>query len=105
MAKEPSEIARINGMRSSSVNIGEPWPDLDEAELRVHQMQTKLHQWATADPGRRFDDLFNLVYGPGLPRRGVEPGQGEQGCPDRRSRRGKPRSIVFGEEYWGRPAR
>jgi RNA-directed DNA polymerase len=27
-------------------------------------MQTKLHQWATADPGRRFDDLFNLVYDP-----------------------------------------
>ena len=43
------------------MNIGDPWPDLDEAELRVHQMQTKLHQWATADPGRRFDDLFNLV--------------------------------------------
>jgi len=27
-------------------------------------MQTKLHQWATSDPGRRFDDLFNLVYDP-----------------------------------------
>ena len=27
-------------------------------------MQTKLHQWAIADPGRRFDDLFNLVYDP-----------------------------------------
>lgn len=27
-------------------------------------MQTKLHQWATAEPGRRFDDLFNLVYHP-----------------------------------------
>ena len=27
-------------------------------------MQTKLHQWATADPGRRFDDLANLVYDP-----------------------------------------
>ena len=27
-------------------------------------MQTKLHRWATADPGRRFDDLFNLVYDP-----------------------------------------
>jgi hypothetical protein len=28
------------------VNIGDPWPDLDEAEFRVHAMQTKLHQWA-----------------------------------------------------------
>jgi RNA-directed DNA polymerase len=28
-------------------------------------MQAKLHHWAVADPGRRFDDLFNLVYDPG----------------------------------------
>jgi RNA-directed DNA polymerase len=27
-------------------------------------MQTKLHQWAVADPDRRFGDLFNLVYDP-----------------------------------------
>jgi RNA-directed DNA polymerase len=27
-------------------------------------MQTKLHRWAAADPGRRFDDLHNLVYDP-----------------------------------------
>ena len=46
------------------MNTGAPWPDLDEAELRVRAMQTKLHQWATSDPGRRFDDLFNLVYDP-----------------------------------------
>jgi RNA-directed DNA polymerase len=46
------------------VNIGEPWPDLDEAELRVHGMQTKLHQWAISDPDRCFDDLYNLVYDP-----------------------------------------
>jgi RNA-directed DNA polymerase len=46
------------------VNIGEPWPDLDEAELRVRVMQKKLHQWAISDPGRRFDDLYNLVYDP-----------------------------------------
>ena len=46
------------------MNIGAPWPDLDEAEPRVLVMQTKLHQWAAADPGRRFDDLYNLVYDP-----------------------------------------
>jgi RNA-directed DNA polymerase len=46
------------------VNIGAPWPDLREAEHRVLVMQTKLHRWATADAGRRFDDLFNLVYDP-----------------------------------------
>ena len=27
-------------------------------------MQTKLHRWATDDPGRRFVDLFNLVADP-----------------------------------------
>nr|WP_280454506.1 group II intron reverse transcriptase/maturase [Nocardia brasiliensis] len=27
-------------------------------------MQKKLHRWARADPGRRFDDLANLVYDP-----------------------------------------
>ena len=43
------------------MNIGAPWPSLIEAELRVLAMQTKLHQWAISDPGRQFDDLFNLV--------------------------------------------
>ena len=42
------------------MNTGDPWPDLDEAEWRVLVMQRKLHRWATSDPGRRFDDLFNL---------------------------------------------
>lgn len=46
------------------MNIGDPWPDLVEAEQRVLAMQMKLHQWATRDPDRRFDDLFNLVYDP-----------------------------------------
>ncbi|GAA2655650.1 hypothetical protein GCM10010425_82970 [Streptomyces spororaveus] len=40
----------------------------DEAPLgprqRVSEMQAKLHRWAAADPGRRFDDLFNLVHDP-----------------------------------------
>src|SRR5882757_7672041 len=31
---------------------------------RVSGMQVKLHRWAAADPGRRFDDLFNLVCDP-----------------------------------------
>jgi RNA-directed DNA polymerase len=46
------------------VNIGDPWPDLDQAELRVLAMQRKLHHWAKTDPGRRFDDIHNLVYDP-----------------------------------------
>jgi RNA-directed DNA polymerase len=31
---------------------------------RVARMQAKLHRWAAADPGRRFDDLFNFVHDP-----------------------------------------
>ena len=31
---------------------------------RVAEMQAKLHRWAAADAGRRFDDLFNFVYDP-----------------------------------------
>src|SRR4051812_32183783 len=36
----------------------------DEPRARVSGMQAKLHRWAVADPGRRFDDLFNLVHDP-----------------------------------------
>ena len=31
---------------------------------RVAGMQAKLHRWAAADPGRRFEDLFNFVHDP-----------------------------------------
>ncbi|MEV6135508.1 group II intron reverse transcriptase/maturase [Nocardia sp. NPDC051990] len=31
---------------------------------RVSGMQAELHRWAVADPGRRFDDLFNFVHDP-----------------------------------------
>src|SRR3954447_11538568 len=57
-----SQHRRITGR--SLVNTGAPWPDLSQALPRVLAMQTKLHRWATADPGRRFDDLANLVYDP-----------------------------------------
>ena len=46
------------------MNTGAPFPDLGEAQRRVHAMQTKLHQWAVGDPDRCFDDLFNLVVDP-----------------------------------------
>jgi hypothetical protein len=46
------------------VNIGASWPGLDEAERRVLAMQNKLHRWAASDPGRVFDDLYNLVWDP-----------------------------------------
>ena len=46
------------------MNTGAPWPELSQAEQRVLVMQTKLHQWASDHTGRRFDDVFNLVYDP-----------------------------------------
>jgi RNA-directed DNA polymerase len=46
------------------VNAGAPWPTVEQAEARVLGIQTKLHQWATDDPTRRFCDLFNLVFDP-----------------------------------------
>ena len=46
------------------MNIGDLWPIPREAEARVLAMQTKLHQWAATDSGRRFDDVYNLVYDP-----------------------------------------
>jgi len=46
------------------VNTGDPEAVLYWAERRVLKIQTKLYQWACADPGRRFDDLFNLVADP-----------------------------------------
>lgn len=49
------------------MNTDVSWPaDTTEAWARVLRMQTKLHQWAKADSGRRFDDVFNLVYDPGF---------------------------------------
>jgi RNA-directed DNA polymerase len=49
----------------ASVNIGAiAWPDPEPAGRMVRSMQTKLHRWAIGDPGRRFGDLFNLVYDP-----------------------------------------
>ena len=46
------------------MNAGELWLPPVGAEARVGRMQAKLHLWAAGDPGRRFDDLFNLIYHP-----------------------------------------
>src|SRR5712664_2420055 len=47
------------------VNTGAvDWPVLFSAENTVARMQPNLHLWAARDPGRRFGDLFNLVYDP-----------------------------------------
>jgi RNA-directed DNA polymerase len=48
------------------VNTGEPEHVLLVAEHRVLEIQAKLHRWASDDPHRRFDDLFNLVADAGF---------------------------------------
>jgi RNA-directed DNA polymerase len=48
------------------VNTDELEWALYEAGRRVLEIQAKLHRWARDDPHRRFDDLFNLVAGPGF---------------------------------------
>ena len=78
------------------MNIGAPWPDLVEAELRVLVMQTKLHQWAMADPGRRFDDLANLVYDPAFLVVAWSRVRGNKGARTAGVDGVVPRSIVFG---------
>ena len=78
------------------MNIGAPWPDLDEAESRVLAMQTKLHQWAMADPGRRFDDVFNLVYDPAFLVVAWRRVRGNRGARSAGIDGIAPRSIVFG---------
>jgi RNA-directed DNA polymerase len=46
------------------VNTGESWLAPAGAQARVRRMQVKLHLWAAGDPGRRFDDLYNLICHP-----------------------------------------
>src|SRR6516165_4051288 len=50
----------------SLVNTDELESALTRAEIRVLKIQAKLHRWASDDPHRRFDDLFNLVTDPGV---------------------------------------
>lgn len=48
----------------TGVNVPVAWPTAQAAGARVRKMQTKLHQWAAADPDRCLDDLYNLVCDP-----------------------------------------
>lgn len=78
------------------MNTCAPWPGLDEAEHRVLVMQTKLHQWAKADPGRRFDDLANLVSDPAFLVVAWSRVRGNKGARTAGVDGVKPRSIVSG---------
>jgi RNA-directed DNA polymerase len=80
------------------VNTGDPWPDLDEAESRVLSIQIKLHQWAVDSPGRRFDDLFNLVCDPAFLVIAWERVRGNRGARSAGVDGVKPRDILFGRD-------
>ena len=53
-------------LEEAPVNIGALLEHPYMARQRVLGIQTKLHSSAAADPGRCFDDLFNLVVDPGF---------------------------------------
>ena len=79
------------------MNTDAPWPGLDEAESRVLKIQTKLHQWATDDPDRRFDDLYNLVCDPAFLVVAWNRVKGNRGARSAGVDGVKPNSIVFGD--------
>src|SRR5665647_1481236 len=81
------------------MNIGESlWPDPVGAARRVRQMQRKLHHWAVGDPGRRFDDVFNLVYHPDFLTVAWERVAGNKGARTAGVDRVSPASIAEGAE-------
>lgn len=80
------------------MNAGAPWPSLEEAETRVLGMQEKLHQWAKAEPSRRFDDLGNLVYDPAFLTVAWGRVRGNRGARTAGVDRIAPRSVTTGAE-------
>lgn len=71
---------------------------LDEARVRVLEIQTKLHQWAADDPNRRFDDLFNLVCDPAFLLVAQDRVWGNRGARSAGVDGVVPRSVVFGKQ-------
>jgi RNA-directed DNA polymerase len=80
------------------VNTDAPWPTREEAEARVLGIQTKLHQWATDSPNRRFSDLFNLVCDPAFLTVGWARVRGNRGARSAGVDGVKPRNILFGTD-------
>ncbi len=87
------------------MNTDALWSPLNEAKARVLGIQTKLHQWATDSPDRRFDDLFNLVADPAFLTVGWDRVRGNRGARSAGVDGVAPRSIVVGEEAFLRRLR
>jgi RNA-directed DNA polymerase len=62
MGKGGSVISSARGGEESLNSGAIDETTLYGAERRVLEHQRKLHRWARAEPGKRFGDLFNLVY-------------------------------------------
>ena len=80
------------------MNTDAPSPTLIEAEARVLGIQRKLHRWATDDPHRRFDDLFNLVADPAFLMVAWDRVRGNRGARSAGIDGVAPRSIVVGRD-------
>ncbi len=80
------------------MNTGAPWPSPAEAQFRVLRIQAKLHRWATDDPQRRFDDLYNLVADPAFLRVAWDRVRGNRGARTAGVDGVAPRSIAAWEE-------
>jgi len=61
-------------------------------------MQRKLHYWAKAEPGRRFDDLYNLVVDPAFLTVAWSRVRGNKGARTAGIDGVKPRSVGAGAE-------
>jgi RNA-directed DNA polymerase len=98
MAKGGSKTrSQAGDSRRTPVNTAAPWPDLEEAESRVLHIQAKLHRWATGDPNRRFDDLYNLVCDPAVLLVGWMRVRRNKGARSAGVDGVAPRSVVFAE--------
>jgi hypothetical protein len=82
-------------LKEAPVNVGAPPLLPIGPHRRVSEMRAQLHRSAAADPGRRFDDLFNSVHNPATLLVAFERVAGNHGCehtgrgrPDGRPRRG-----------------
>jgi RNA-directed DNA polymerase len=82
------------------VNTDDPVREavLYEAERRLLKIQTKLHQWATDSPDRRFDDLFNLVADPAFLAVGWDRVRGNRGARSAGVDGVRPRDLAPAEE-------
>ena len=57
-----------------------PQGNLRTPEVKVRELQEKLHRSAKANKSRRFHQLYDKVYSPWFLGGGVASGYGEQRC-------------------------